>query len=412
MEKREGFAVKYDFTSVIDRRGMDALALDNIGKVHWGGEPGAPGEGFDPIPMWVADMNFATCPAVTDSIIRRVKHPLFGYFMPREEYYGAILRWQTERNGHEGLRKEHIGYENGVHGLVTSAVETLSAPGDRILLHSPAYVGFASDVEGLGRRSVYSPLKQDETGVWRMDYEDMDRKLKEHRIHLAIFCSPHNPCGRVWERWELEKTMEVYAANGCYVISDEIWADLTFAGHRHIPTQMVNGWAREHVAAAYAPSKTFNLAGLVGAYHIIYNDYLRHRITARGEATHYNEMNVLSMYALLGAYSPAGEEWAAELLQVLEGNARYAVEHIRECYKDVAVSMPQGTYMIFLDCTRWCEGRGRTLDQLLKAGWDVGVAWQDGRGFRGPCHIRMNLASPRSRVEEAFKRLDRYVFDV
>lgn len=402
--------VKYDFTSIIDRRGMDALALDNIGKTHWGSEPGAPREGFDPIPMWVADMNFATCPAVTEAIIERARHPLFGYFVPREEYYEAIIRWQRERNGHTDLRKEHIGYENGVHGLVTSAVETLSAPGDKILLHSPTYVGFASDVEGLGRTSVYSPLKRDEKGVWRMDYADMDAKLKEHRIHLAIFCSPHNPTGRVWERWELEKAMEVYAANECYVISDEIWADLVYAGRRHIPTQTVNGWAREHVAAAYAPSKTFNLAGLVGAYHIIYNDYLRHRITAKGERTHYNEMNVLSMHALLGAYSPAGEEWAGELLEVLEGNARYAVAHIRERYEGVEVAMPQGTYMIFLDCARWCESHGRTLDQLLKAGWDVGVAWQDGRGFQGPCHIRMNLASPRSRIEEAFGRLDRYVF--
>ena len=267
--------MKYDFTSIIDRRGMDALALDNIGKVHWGNEPEAPKEGFDPIPMWVADMNFATCPAVTEAIVRRAGHPLFGYFMPREEYYGAIMDWQSRRNGHKGLMREHIGYENGVHGLVTSAVETLSAPGDCILLHSPTYVGFASDVEGLGRQSVYSPLKRDEGGVWRMDYADMDAKLKEHHIHLAIFCSPHNPTGRVWERWELEKAMEVYAANDCYVISDEIWADLIYSGHRHVPTQMVSHWAREHTMAAYAPSKTFNLAGLVGAYHIIYNKYLR-----------------------------------------------------------------------------------------------------------------------------------------
>lgn len=404
--------MKYDFTSIIDRRGMDALALDNIGKVHWGSEPDAPREGFDPIPMWVADMNFATCPAVTEAIIRRAQHPLFGYFMPREEYYGAIIDWQSRRNGHRGLSKEHIGYENGVHGLVTSAVETLSAPGDCILLHSPTYVGFADDVEGLGRRSVYSPLKRDEDGIWRMDYADMDRKLKKNHIHLAIFCSPHNPTGRVWERWELEKAMEVYAANDCYVISDEIWADLVYSGHRHIPTQMVNDWAREHTAAAYAPSKTFNLAGLVGAYHIIYNGYLRDRITARGQATHYNEMNVLSMYALLGAYTPEGEEWAGELFQVLEGNARYAVDHIREHYRGVEVAMPQGTYMLFLDCTAWCEEKGMTLDQLLKAGWDVGVAWQDGRAFQGPCHIRMNLASPLSRIREAFERLDRYVFQV
>lgn len=404
--------MKYDFTSIIDRRGKDALAVDGIGHKVWGNEPDAPREGYDAIPMWVADMNFATAPAVTDAMIERVKHPLFGYFFPTDAYYDAIINWQTKRNGYQGLKREYIGYENGVHGCVTSAVETLSAPGDKILIHAPVYVGFSSDVEGLGRTSVYSPLKLDENGIWRMDYEDMDAKLKAHNIHLAIFCSPHNPAGRVWERWELEKAMEVYAANECYVISDEIWADVTYTGHKHIPTLMVNDWARKHTVAVYAPSKTFNLAGLIGSYHVIYDKYLRDRVGSYGYATHYNEMNVLSMHALLGAYSDEGAEWTDELLQVLEGNCKYAYEHIRDHYEGITAAMPQGTYMIFLDCAKWCEAHGKTLDQLLKAGWDVGVGWQDGRAFQGPCHIRMNLALPLSRVKEAFDRLDKYVFQV
>ena len=403
--------MKYDFTSIIDRRGTDALAVENIGHKVWGNEPDAPKEGFDPIPMWVADMNFATCPTIPAAMIERAKHPLYGYFFPSDTYYQAIIDWQTERNGFRDLKREYIGYENGVHGCVTSAVETLSAPGDKILLHSPTYVGFAADVEGLGRTSVYSPLKKDENGVWRMDYEDMDAKLKANNIHLAIFCSPHNPAGRVWERWELEKAMEVFEANQCFVISDEIWADITYTGHQHIPTLMVNDWAREHTVAVYAPSKTFNLAGLIGSYHIIYNKYLRDRVTAHGDATHYNEMNVLSMHALIGAYSDEGREWVSELLQVLEGNCKYACDHIRQHYDGVDVSMPQGTYMLFLDLTDYCRRTGKTLDQVIKAGWDVGVAWQDGRAFHGPCHIRMNLASPLSRIQEAFHRLDKYVFN-
>ena len=403
--------MKYDFTSIIDRRGKDALAVENIGHKVWGNEPDAPKEGFDPIPMWVADMNFATCPAVPAAIIERAKHPLYGYFFPSDAYYQAIIDWQTERNGFLDLKREYIGYENGVHGCVTSAVETLSAPGDKILLHSPTYVGFAADVEYLGRTSVYSPLKKDENGIWRMDYEDMDAKLKANNIHLAIFCSPHNPAGRVWERWELEKAMEVFEANQCFVISDEIWADITYTGHQHTPTLMVNDWAREHTVAVYAPSKTFNLAGLIGSYHIIYNKYLRDRVTAHGDNTHYNEMNVLSMHALIGAYSDEGREWVSELLQVLEGNCKYACDHIRQHYDGVDVSMPQGTYMLFLDLTDYCRRTGKTLDQVIKAGWDVGVAWQDGRAFHGPCHIRMNLASPLSRIQEAFHRLDKYVFN-
>ena len=403
--------MKYDFTSIIDRHGRDALAVDSIGHKCWGNEPDGPREGFDTIPMWVADMNFATCPSVPAAIIERAKHPLFGYYMTTETYYKAIMDWQTKRNKHVGLKREHIGYENGVHGCVTSAVETLSAPGDKILVHSPVYTGFSMDTDWLGRPAVYSPLKRDGQGVWRMDYEDMDAKLKEHNIHLAIFCSPHNPCGRVWERWELEKAMEVYAANQCYVISDEIWADLTYQGHQHIPTQMVSDWSRAHTVAVYAPSKTFNLAGLIGSYHIIYDKYLRDRVTAHGDATHYNEMNVLSMHALIGAYSPEGHAWTDELRQVLEVNAKYACDYIREHFDGVDAAMPEGTYMIFLDCTEYAHRTGKTLDEIVKAGWDVGVGWQDGRGFQGPCHIRMNLASPLSRIQEAFDRLDRYVFN-
>ena len=408
--------MKYDFTSIIDRRGKDATALESIGhRELWpsipDNEPDAPKDGFDPIPMWVADMNFATCPSVPAAIIERAKHPLYGYFSASDVYYEKIIQWQTERNGFRDLKREYIGYENGVHGCVTSAVQTLTAPGDKVLLHSPTYVGFAADVEYLGRTSVYSPLKKDENGVWRMDYEDMDAKLKANNIHLAIFCSPHNPAGRVWERWELEKAMEVFEANQCFVISDEIWADITYTGHQHTPTLMVNDWAREHTVAVYAPSKTFNLAGLIGSYHIIYNKYLRDRVTAHGDATHYNEMNVLSMHALIGAYSDEGREWVSELLQVLEGNCKYACDHIRQHYDGVDVSMPQGTYMLFLDLTDYCRRTGKTLDQVIKAGWDVGVAWQDGRAFHGPCHIRMNLASPLSRIQEAFDRLDKYVFN-
>ncbi len=403
--------MKYDFTSVIDRHGWDAIAVESIGKKNWGNEPDAPKEGFDPISMWVADMNFATCPAVPAAIIKRAEHALYGYFTPREEYYQSIIDWRTGRDGFKDLKKEYIGYENGVHGCVSSAVETLSAPGDKILLHSPTYVGFAADVEYLGRTSVYSPLVPDENGIWRMDFEDMDRKIKENNIHLVIFCSPHNPAGRVWERWELEKAMQVFEENQCFVISDEIWADITYTGHKHIPTLMVNDWAKEHTVAVYAPSKTFNLAGLIGSYHIIYNKYLRDRVSAHGANTHYNEMNVLSMHALMGAYSEEGMQWTGELLQVLEGNCRYAYEHIRDHYQGVRAAMPQGTYMLFLDLTEYCQGTGKSLDQVIKAGWDVGVGWQDGRAFNGPCHIRMNVASPFSRVQEAFDRLDKYVFN-
>ena len=226
-----------------------------------------------------------------------------------------------------------------------------------------------------------------------------------------MFCSPHNPCGRVWERWELERAMELFRKRDVYVVSDEIWSDLTLEGYRHIPTQSVSEDARQRTAALYAPSKTFNLAGLVGSYHVIYNPWLRERVDKESALCHYNEMNVLSMHALTAAYDREGQEWLDELRQVLTGNVDFACDYIAARFDGVKVSRPQGTYMLFLDCADWCAAHGTTIDGLERMGWDVGVAWQDGRMFHGPCHIRVNLALPLSRVEEAFRRLDKYVFN-
>ena len=402
--------MKYDFTSILDRHGKDALAVDGLGS-RPGFTPGAPKEGFDAIPMWVADMNFPTVPTIPAAIIARARHPAYGYFFPSQEYYDAIIRWHETRNGVTGLTAECIGYENGVLGGVISALDCFTAPGDPVLLHSPTYIGFTSCIENNGRKIVHSPLKLDENGVWRMDFEDMEQKLRDHKIHAAVFCSPHNPCGRVWERWELEQAMALYKKYDCVVISDEIWSDILLSGHKHIPTQSVSEDARQRTVAVYAPSKTFNLAGLVGSYHIIYNQYLRDRIDAQASKCHYNSMNVLSMHALVGAYQPEGYQWVDELCQVLTQNVDYACDYIQAHFEGVRVSKPQGTYMLFLDCAQWCAAHGKTIDEVQQAGWDVGVAWQDGRMFHGPCAIRMNLALPLSRVQEAFTRLDKYVFN-
>ena len=397
--------MKYDFTSIIERKGKDAIAVDYPpfkGAVVQ--------EGFDAIPMWVADMNFATVPTVMEAKKERLEHPTFGYFAPRKEYFDSIIKWQETRHNVTGLTKECIGYENGVLGGLMSAVNALCSAGDKILVHAPTYIGFTRALTGGGYQLVHSYLKKDENGVWRMDYEDMEEKLKKEHIHMAVFCSPHNPCGRVWERWEIEKAMELYKKYDVYVVSDEIWSDIILTGHEHIPTHMVSEDARNRTIALYAPSKTFNLAGLIGSYHIIYNAYLRDRVDKEAELSHYNSMNLLSMYALIGAYKSEGYEWVDELCQVLTENVDYACDFIWKNFEGVSVSKPQGTYMLLLDCTEWCEKHGKTLDELLKAGAAVGGMGQDGRPFHSPCGIRVNLALPKSRVEDAMRRLKEYVF--
>lgn len=280
--------MKYDFTTLPDRHGRDAIAVDGLGK---GFAPDAPRPGFDAIPMWVADMNFVCLPTIQQAVIERVQHPAFGYFDPTPEYYDSIIRWQSVRNGVTGLTAEAIGYENGVLGGVISALNCVCSRGDKVLVHSPTYIGFTHCLTDNGYDIVHSPLVQDEADVWRMDYADMEKHLAEEHIHAAILCSPHNPCGRVWERWELEKAMELYKKYNVYVVSDEIWSDIILSGHRHIPTQSISEDARMRTAALYAPSKTFNLAGLIGSYHIVYDPWWRDRIAKESSLCHYNSMN-------------------------------------------------------------------------------------------------------------------------
>lgn len=397
--------MKYNFTDVIERKGKDAIAAEVIPYADFQVK-----EGFSRIPMWIADMSFATVPAVPKIMMERAAHPLYGYFEPKEEYYEAIIRWQEERNGVQGLTKECIGYENGVLGGVVSALNVICSKGDKVLLHSPAYVGFTGSLENNGYDIVHSPLQKDESGIWRMDFADMEEKLCKHSIHAAIFCSPHNPCGRVWERWELEQAMELFRKYDVMVVADEIWSDIILGNNRHIPVQSVSEDARMRTAALYAPSKTFNLAGLVGSYHIIYNKWLRDRVLKESSLSHYNSMNVLSMYGLIGAYSKEGAEWVEELLSVLGENAAYACDYIDRHFPGVSVARPQGTYMLLLDCSEWCANHGKTIDEVQRAGVEVGVIWQDGRPFHSECGIRMNLALPKTLLEEAMERLHKYVF--
>lgn len=395
----------YDFTTVLDRSGRDSLAADKIpfdgAKVD---------ADFSTIPMWIADMSYPTAPPVLEAIKKRLEFPSLGYFPLSAEYFDSIINWQRRRNGVEGLLPEHIGYENGVLGGVSAAVQAFTAPGDKILVHSPTYVGFTHTLEDLGRPIIHSELRRDENGIWRMDYADMDAKLKQHRIHLAIFCSPHNPTGRVWERWEIERAMEVYAENNCVVISDEIWSDIVMPGYKHITTQSVSEDAKQRTLAFYAPSKTFSLAGLVGSYHVVYNPYLRDRLISLSDASHYNGANVLSMHALIGAYSAEGEEWAEQMCRAVYENHCFACEFIAEHFKGVRVMRPQGTYMLFLDCDDWCREHKISIKELLLRGVKFGVIWQNGEDFIYPKSIRMNLALPKSQLEEAMNRLRKYVF--
>ena len=401
------FAKRYDFETVMDRRGLDSSKWDNIPI------PGAKVEpGFSHIPMWVADMDFPTAPSVIDAIVGRLfASPAMGYFgLAGTGFYEAIKKWHRERNNVEIVDDDVISYENSVLGGVSNVIRVYTNEGDPVLLHSPTYIGFTGTVNAAKRTIVLSELKQDEEGTYRMDFEDMEKKVVENNIKVAIFCNPHNPTGRVWEPWEIQAFVELMVKHDVKIISDEIWSDFIMEG-KHTPAWSVSELAKDKVSAMYACTKTFNLAGLVGSYHIIYNKYLRDRVRAKSSKSHYNNMNVFSMHALIGAYKPEGYEWVDELCEILSENVNYACDYIENHFEGLELCKPQGTYMLFVDCTKWCETHGKTIDDVERACWDVGVAVQDGRMFHGPCSLRINLALPLERVKEAFDRMNKYVFN-
>ena len=404
MEGKGRKKMKYDFTTILERKDQDALALDIIPYEGIEVE-----EGFDVIPMWVADMNYPTAPSILESVHSRLEKPHFGYYHASKPYYDAIAWWHKTRKQMD-VAPGNIGYENGVLGGIACAFRAFTQPGEPVLVNSPTYIGFQSVFRDTGRKMVTSELYKDETGTWRMDYEDMEKKIIEQHIRTAIFCSPHNPTGRVWEKEEIEQAMELFKKHDVLVLSDEIWSDILYPGMVHHSTQSVSEDAKNRTIAFYAPSKTFSLAGLIGSYHVLYNEKFKDAMARASAATHYNSQNVLSMHALIGAYSPEGAEWTDELNEVLKTNIDIASDYFNTV-EGVEFFKPEGTYMLYLDFSQWLKNHNMTLEELEKEGVKKGVIWQDGKQFLKDNTIRMNLAVPTSRVKEALERLDRYVFN-
>ena len=398
--------MKYDFTTLPDRHGRDAIAVDGLGK---GFAPDAPRPGFDAIPMWVADMNFVCLPTIQQAVIERVQHPAFGYFDPTPEYYDSIIRWQSVRNGVTGLTAEAIGYENGVLGGVISALNCVCSKGDKILIHSPTYIGFTHCLTDNGYDIVHSPLVQDEADVWRMDYADMEKHLAEEHIHAAILCSPHNPCGRVWERWELEKAMELYKKYNVYVVSDEIWSDIILSGHRHIPTQSISEDARMRTAALYAPSKTFNITGLVSSWMAVKNPELRKGFYHWLEVNEFSSPVSFSVIGAEAAYRN-GEQWLDEMLEYVEYNIAFTRDYIARNIPGLSMVEPQASFLVWLDfrALHLCQ------DEIMRLLLDKAhLALNDGTMFgpQGAGFARLNVGTPRCVLEKALDSLRRAIVE-
>ena len=380
--------MKYDFTTLLNRKGHDALALDVLPIKDVEVDPN-----FSTIPMWVADMNYPVFENIQKQMIERINEPHFGYFEMPEDYYKAIQFWQKETHGID-VEKEAIGYENGVLGILSSALEAFSASGEPILVQSPCYIGFIHTLNNLGRKIIDSPLKKEDN--WAMDYEDIEKKIIKHNIHFAIFCSPHNPTGRVWKKEELKQLFEICRAHQVYIISDEIHQDLVFGENKHIPS-LSTGEYDDIMVSIVAASKTFNIAGAQNSMVIIPDEKLQEKWDAYVKGNRVLGGNAFGYVAAQAAYT-GGNEWLTLVLDQIEENYQYLKAELAEKLPEAVVTPLEGTYLCWINLEAYvsADEMKEVIQKKCRLAVDFGD-WFGGEGFG--TFIRMNLATSKENVE-------------
>jgi cystathionine beta-lyase len=387
---------KFDFDKVTERRNTGSLKYD--GAARRGKSP-------DLLPMWVADMDFPTCPEVIDALTARAAHGIFGYSEPDDGYFDVLSAWMSARFNWRPSRDGHL-CAPGIVFALAAAVRAFTDKGDGVLIQPPVYYPFREVIECNGRRVVNSPLIIGGDGVYAPDFDDLERKISDNSVKLFILCSPHNPVGRVWTADELRRIARICAARGVIVVSDEIHADFVYAGHKHRVFAEVNP-DFERAVVCTSPSKSFNLAGLQFSDIFIPDRTLRTRFAAEIRAAGYSQLNSFGIVAAHAAYR-CGGEWFDALLQYLAGNAAFIARYLSEHAPRIAFTPPQGTYLAWLDC-RALRLDTAELDNLIteRAGlWlDGGTIFgKEGKGFQ-----RLNFACPRTTLSQALSRLSKAI---
>lgn len=385
-----------DFDTVPNRRGTNCFKYD------FAREMGMP---EDVLPLWVADMDFPTAPAVLERLHALAEHGIFGYTGVKDAYFSAVHNWYAQRFGWE-TQRSWLVITPGVVFAIAIAIRAFTQKGDAILIQQPVYYPFANKVTENDRQLVVNPLVL-KNGRYEMDFADMERKIVDYHVKMLLLCSPHNPVGRVWTKEELLRVGEICQKHGVLVVSDEIHADFTYAGHTHRVFASVKSEFADFTITCTAPSKTFNLAGLQNSNIFIPNRQLRHAYKKELSACGCGGTNCMGMAACQAAYE-AGADWLEQLKQYLAGNLAYIRQFLREKLPDIALIEPEGTYLVWLDLRKLglTEQQQRQLIvQDAKLWLDTGTLFgQGGEGFE-----RINIACPRTTIEQAMQRLEHAV---
>lgn len=385
---------KYNFDQATERRGTDCAKWDGL-------EAAFPDYHLrkDTLPMWVADMDFPAPAEVVEALVARAATGIYGYTNGKTDGFDrAVQNWLSRRHGLD-VKAEWIVPTSGVVPAINYAVQAFTKEGDGILYQPPVYYPFRSSIRNNDRKTVENPLVIRD-GRYEIDFEDLQRKAADDSVKMMIFCNPHNPVGRVWSEEDVRRVTEICEANGVLLFSDEIHSDLIMPGHRHIPAAAVS---TRNLIAACAPSKTFNLAGIQVSALVIPDESLRGRFQEQVNRNAAGGMNVFSCVALEAAYQH-GEDFLQELLDYLDGNRRLVRDALAERLPEAKVYVPEGTYLIWIDLNGTGFEEEEIYRRLLE---EAGVAGDLGHWFgeQGRGYVRLNLATQRSRVEEAVQRI-------
>lgn len=384
---------KYDFDQYINRKNTNSIKYD-FGIERKGRS--------DLLPLWVADMDFQAPKEVIDDLIKRVQHGIWGYTDPKQEYYEALSKWFLEHFGWE-IRQEWNTITPGVVYAICVAIRAFSKEGDGVLIQQPVYYPFAEAIVSNNRKLVNNQLVY-EDGKYRIDFSDFEQKIVDNNVKIFILCSPHNPVGRVWKREELERLGKICLDHNVLVIADEIHCDFCYEGYHHIPFAKISEEFAQNAIICTSPSKTFNIAGLQTANILIPNERIRRRYRQEHSAGGYSQGNAFGIFACQSAYAK-GDKWHRELKIYLKENLNFLREFIKKRIPQIKLVEPEGTYLVWLDCS------GLKIDhkELEKLIVDEAKLWLDPGiifGAETALFERINIACPRSTLEQALRQLE------
>ncbi|MBF6627919.1 MAG: PatB family C-S lyase [Proteiniphilum sp.] len=388
--------MQFNFDENIDRTNSDCVKLERL-KPYFGRE--------DLIPLWVADMDFKSPPAVIEALKQRVEHGLFGYTIAPDAWYQSIINWLHKRYKWE-VNKREINFVPGVVKGFAFAIDVFTEKGDKIIIQPPVYHPFRLVTESLGREVVNNPLLLEE-GQYRMDFAGLRDLIAKNNCKMLILCNPHNPGGRVWTAEELRELAEICHENEIMVVSDEIHSDLALPGYSHTPFATVSPEAEKISLTLMAPSKTFNIAGIVSSFAVIPNKVIREKYLAYLEPRELTQGTLFAYTATTAAYDKC-DEWLSEMIEYVQGNIDYVNNYLKENLPQIKAMLPEASFLIWLDCRELNLSHAELVKFFVEK---ANLALNDGTmfGHGGEGFMRLNVGTSRKVLEQALNNIKKVI---